>query len=60
MPNSLVVWGRHVQQKVELPVLATAHTLNRLGPVGTAPREGDGTGMLRVASELEKIGFQLV
>jgi hypothetical protein len=41
-------------------VLAAAHTLNCLGPVGTVPRDGYGAGMLRVASELEKIGFQPV
>lgn len=39
-------------------VLAAAYTLDRLGPAGSSPRDGYGAGMLRVANELDKIGFE--
>ncbi|MEZ2417655.1 hypothetical protein [Luteibacter sp. RCC_6_2] len=38
-------------------VLAAAYTMDRLGPMGSTPRDGYGVGMLRVAGELDKIGF---
>lgn len=38
-------------------VLAAAYTLDRLGPYGGEPRDGYGAGILRVANELDKIGF---
>lgn len=37
--------------------LAAAYTSDRLGPVGSLPKDGYGTGMLRVARELDKIHF---
>ncbi|MET4675926.1 MULTISPECIES: hypothetical protein [unclassified Luteibacter] len=39
-------------------VLAAAYTLDRLGAAGSRPRDGYGAGMLRVANELDKIGFE--
>jgi len=38
-------------------VIAAAHLLKVLGPVASVPREGYGSGMLRVADELDKVGF---
>ena len=38
--------------------LAAAHLVILLGPTGAKPGEGYGAGILRVASELEAIGFE--
>jgi len=38
--------------------LAAAHLVITLGPVGTAPSSGYGAGMLRVANELDALGFE--
>lgn len=38
--------------------LAAAHLVVALGPVGTTPTPGYGAGMLRVANELDVIGFE--
>jgi hypothetical protein len=38
--------------------LAAAHLLKILGPLGSVPGEGYGSGMLRVADELDKVGFE--
>ena len=38
-------------------VVAAAHLLKVLGPAGSVPGGGYGSGMLRVANELEDIGF---
>jgi len=38
-------------------VLAAAHLLHILGPTGTTPLPGYGAGMLRIANELDRIGF---
>lgn len=37
--------------------LAAAHLVVVLGPVGTTPSPGYGAGMLRVANELDRLGF---
>jgi hypothetical protein len=39
-------------------VLAAAHVMDRLGPMGAEPRDGYGAAMLRVANELDRIGFE--
>lgn len=39
-------------------LLAAAYTLDRLGPAGSSPRDGYGAAMLRVANEIDKIGFE--
>jgi hypothetical protein len=39
-------------------VLAAAHLLEVLGPVGSTPKSGYGAGMLRVANELDNVGFE--
>lgn len=38
-------------------VLAAAHLVHTLGPAGTTPLPGYGAGMLRIANELDRIGF---
>jgi hypothetical protein len=38
-------------------VLAAAHLLTILGPFGTPPSPGYGAGILRIANELDRIGF---
>lgn len=38
-------------------VLAATYTLDRLGPYGGEPRDRYDAGILRVANELGKIGF---
>jgi hypothetical protein len=38
-------------------VLAAGHLLHMLGPTGTTPLPGYGAGMLRIANELDRIGF---
>lgn len=38
--------------------LAAAHLALVLGPFGTKPAPGYGAGMLRVASELDVLGFE--
>jgi hypothetical protein len=38
-------------------VLAAGHLLTILGPIGTTPLSGYGAGMLRIANELDRIGF---
>jgi len=38
--------------------LAAARLVITLGPGGTPPHEGYGAGILRVSTELEKLGFQ--
>jgi hypothetical protein len=38
-------------------VLAAAHLLTVLGPFRTTPSPGYGAGILRIASELDRIGF---
>ena len=38
-------------------VLAAAHLIHLLGPTGTTPRPGYGAGMLRIANELDRLGF---
>lgn len=38
--------------------LAAAHLVAVLGPVGTTPGVGYGAGMLRVADELDRLGFE--
>jgi hypothetical protein len=37
--------------------LAAAHLVVIFGPVGTTPSPGYGAGILRVADELDKLGF---
>jgi hypothetical protein len=39
-------------------VLAAAHLLEVLGPAGSMPKSGYGAGMLRIANELDKVGFE--
>lgn len=39
-------------------VLTAAHLVNILGPRGTVPRPRYGAGMLRVANELDEVGFE--
>jgi hypothetical protein len=38
-------------------VLAAAHLVHILGPAGTTPLPGYGADMLRIANELDRIGF---
>jgi hypothetical protein len=38
-------------------VRAGAHLMYTLGPMGTPPHSGYGAGMLRIANELDRIGF---
>jgi hypothetical protein len=38
--------------------LAAAHLVVVLGPAGTAPSPGYGAGMLRIANELDALGFE--
>lgn len=38
--------------------LAAAHLVVIFGPVGTTPSPGYGTGILRVANELDRLGFE--
>jgi hypothetical protein len=38
-------------------ILAAADLVHTLGPVGTTPLPGYGAGMLRIANELDRIGF---
>lgn len=38
--------------------LAAAHLVITLGPVGAVPSSGYGAGMLRVANELDALGFE--
>jgi hypothetical protein len=38
--------------------LAAAHLVVVLGPVGTTPSPGYGAGVLRVANELDELGFE--
>jgi hypothetical protein len=38
-------------------VLAAAHLLTVLGPFGAPPSPGYGAGILRIANELDRIGF---
>jgi hypothetical protein len=38
--------------------LAAAHLVTVLGPPATAPSPGYGAGMLSVANELDRIGFE--
>lgn len=38
-------------------VLAAAHLLTILGPLGAPPSPGYGAGILRIANELDRIGF---
>ena len=54
---SLVVAKADAAGHIDL-VLAAAYTVDRLGPPGSTPRDGYGAGMLRVAAELDKIGFE--
>ncbi|URL59637.1 hypothetical protein IM816_05940 [Luteibacter flocculans] len=37
-------------------VLAASYTAERLGPIGTVPRDGYGAGILCVADGLDRIG----
>jgi hypothetical protein len=39
-------------------VMAAAHLLNVLGPLGSTPGDGYGAGMLRIADELDRVGFE--
>jgi len=38
--------------------LAAAHLVVIFGPVGTTPSPGYGAGILRVATELDRLGFE--
>ena len=38
--------------------LAAAHLVVIFGPVGTTPSPGYGAGILRVANELDRLGFE--
>ncbi|WP_036114444.1 MULTISPECIES: hypothetical protein [Luteibacter] len=38
--------------------LAAAYICDRLGPIDSVPKDGYGAGMLRVADELDRIGFK--
>ncbi len=39
-------------------VLAAGHVIELLGPIGSTPKDGYGAGMLRIANELDKVGFE--
>ena len=52
----LIVGKADVRGYVDL-VLAAGHLLTVLGPMGSAPLPGYGAGMLRIANELDRIGF---
>ena len=52
----LIVGKAHAGGHIDL-VLAAGHLLTILGPIGTTPGPGYGAGMLRIANELDRIGF---
>ena len=52
----LIAGKADAQGYVDL-ALAAGHLVTVLGPVGTVPKSGYGAGMLRIANELNRIGF---
>jgi hypothetical protein len=55
--NALIV-GKAGAAKLHDVVLAAAHLQTVLGPQGSAPCPGYGDAMLRIARELDNVGFE--